>query len=55
MENKKIKQKVITSFYPTNKAIDMQPVIDKFSSSGWTIKHIKPSIAITLFLENDDE
>ena len=35
-----MKQKVITSFYPTDKAIDMQSVIDKFSSAGWIVRQV---------------
>ena len=33
-------QKVITSFYPTDGAIDMQPVVDKFASAGWIVKQV---------------
>jgi len=35
-----MKQKVVTSFYPTDRAIDMQSVIDKFSAVGWIIKQV---------------
>jgi hypothetical protein len=59
-------QNVIILFYPTNRDINMQDIIKKYSSKGWIVKQVsttyvnkitdvqkivKPSIAITLLLE----
>jgi hypothetical protein len=63
-----MKQNVVTSFFDTDRAINMQSIIEKLNQSDWIVKqvatacidrekrpeHSKPSIAITLLLEKPE-